>query len=79
MSEPLDTLSILFTTDPLTHTPPEVEALVIDLQRRRNDFAAEEARKAALPPKTKGPKVPGPVPTSIALGGSVADLSFEDL
>lgn len=90
MSEPLDTplsgpnpdsLTILFapTTDPLTLTDAQISLAILELRRRRNVVASEEAAKALAPKKTR---TKAPVLTSEALAKTsvpASELSLDDL
>lgn len=44
-----NSLSLVFASDPLTLTDPQVETLVTELRRRRNAYLSKEAAKASEP------------------------------
>lgn len=75
---PTDTLTLLFSSDPLDLTDSQLDTAITELRRRRSAFASSEAVKQLAPPKAKAPKAK-PVPADIALGASLADVDLDDL
>lgn len=74
-----DALSILFESDPLTLSDAQLTALVTELRRRRNEFAAQEAAKALKPKATRTRAQPQSPASAAALDKPVTELSLDDL
>lgn len=74
-----DALTALFEDDPLTKSDDEVMALIVELRRRRNAFAAEEAA-ASLKPKGTRAKTAALSPAkAIKADKPVGELNLDDL
>lgn len=74
-----DSLSVIFSTDPLVLTDSQLHTAIIELRRRRNAFLSEEAAKQA---KGKVARVKPLPQTSAASSNSdkpPAELSLDDL
>jgi len=74
-----DSLTAIFTSDPLTLTDDQLHRAIIELRRRRNAFLSEEAAKAAAG-KAKRPKAQASSAEKAALiDKPPAELSLDDL
>lgn len=74
-----DAITRAFEADPLTLTDNQLDALVSELRRRRNAFAASEAAKG-LKKKDKEKAPPPPsVVTQAKLDKPAKELSIDDL
>lgn len=73
-----DSLTALFSSDPLEHTDAQRAALITELRRRRSVFASEEAAKA-LAGKTKRAKQGTDPADAAKLDKPAGELSLDDL
>lgn len=84
MSTPLatvdpDSIKYIFDSNPNTLTDTDFKSLLLELRRRRSEFASAEAAKAAKGKKERAVK--GPVSASVAatLDKPAGEISLEDL
>lgn len=73
-----DSLTALFSVDPLTHTEAQRRELYVELRRRRSVFASDEAAKALAGKKTRAPKGTDPGDPA-KLDKPAGELSLDDL
>jgi hypothetical protein len=73
-----DSLTALFSSDPLTHTDAQLADLCRELRRRRSVFASEEAAKALSGKKARAPKGTDPS-ASASLDKPTSELNLGDL
>lgn len=72
-------LTALFEADPLTLSDSDIMALILELRRRRNAFAAEEAA-ASLKPKGTRAKAPSLTPAeAVKADTPIGEISLDDL
>lgn len=71
-----DALNRIFSTNPLDLTDDEILRGVVELRRRRNVFASEEAAKSLAPKKARTKPEPA---TSSAPLKPVSEIDLDDL
>lgn len=74
-----DALTLLFDADPTTLTDADLDALILELRRRRSVFASDEAAKAAAGRKARVKPTAASVAAPQTLDRPVTELSLEDL
>lgn len=74
-----DSISALFTDDPLTLSDAQLMALIVELRRRRSEFTALEAQKALKPKATRTRAAPQSPATSASLDKPPSEISLDDL
>jgi len=74
-----DAITRAFEADPMTLTDTQLDALVVELRRRRNAFLAQEATKQLN--KKEKPKAEPPVPAVVQakLDKPPSELNINDL
>lgn len=81
-----DSLASIFDADPRPQTAEELAAFdravregIVELQRRRNVFAAEEAAKSLAPKKTRSKAEAQPAAKAAALDKPTTEVTLDDL
>lgn len=72
-------IDALFAADPLALTDPDFNRLILEVRRRRDEFAASEAAKAATPKAKRAKLVPASAPNAAALDKPPGELDLSDL
>jgi len=74
-----DAISALFQADPLTLSDSDLDALVLELRRRRSEFLSAEAAAQAKPKATRAKAPALPSPEAAQLDKPLSELSTDDL
>ncbi len=74
-----DSITALFEADPLTLSGADLMRLILELRRRRNAFASEEAAKALKPKATRTKASPEAVTRAPILDKPITELGLDDL
>lgn len=74
-----DAIGQLFSTDPTTLSDPDLDTLILEVRRRRNEFNSTEAAKLAKGKSAKEPKPPIDAATAAAMDKPPGELSLDDL
>lgn len=72
-------IDLLFDTKPTDLTEAQLDQLVLELRRRRNAFASDEAAKQSKGKKATEPKPAVSVSTAAALDKPSGELTLDDL
>lgn len=74
-----DSLSALFSADPLTLSDDDILRGIHELRRRRNAFASEEAAKSLKPKSTRAKPGKPSAPEAASLDKPAGEISLDDL
>ncbi len=74
-----DALGLLFESDPLVLTDAQLDVLVLELRRRRSDFASSEAAKAAAGKKSRTKPEPQSASALATLTKPTGEIELDDL
>lgn len=74
-----DAISELFEADPLTLTDAQLMSLILELRRRRNEFASSEAAKSLAPKKSRTRAEPQSAVEAAALDKPITEVGLDDI
>lgn len=74
-----DSLTLLFEADPLVLSDAEVLRAILELRRRRSEFASAEAAKSLAPKRTRAIAPKLDTAQAILADAPISEVSFDDL
>lgn len=74
-----DSISELFAADPMTISDDDLNRLIAEVRRRRNEFLSQEAAAAAKPKSTRTKAAAPTAETAAILDKPVSELTADEL